>query len=213
MAAARAARGVHVKHQPRNLTSPEREITAAALGRIHSVLELSRRTPVLRSLDELRRCTVPAMRAGYEFFQRDKHKMNNGVLLARKGARFLSLWRDSYRQYRRDVWDHNSCIASYELAARHPELVHLDPDLAPLTRYGKREHYLRHLERARVRAHHRPLQRAVAAGGHAAAPDHAQRQRARAGGGGGGAADRRDPGRSDRQFASSSCASTCNGAR
>ena len=55
MAAARAARGVHVKHQPRNLTSPEREITAAALGRIHSVLELSRRTPVLRSLDELLR--------------------------------------------------------------------------------------------------------------------------------------------------------------
>jgi len=44
-----------VKHQPRNLTSPEREITAAALGRIHSVLELSRRTPVLRSLDELLR--------------------------------------------------------------------------------------------------------------------------------------------------------------
>ena len=105
---------------------------------------------VLRSLDELRRCTVPEMRAGYEFFQRDKHKMNNGVLLARKGARFLSLWRDSYRQYRRDVWDHNSCIASYELAARHPELVHLDPDLAPLTRYGKREAYLRHLGRARV---------------------------------------------------------------
>ena len=55
MAAARAARGVHVKHQPRNLTSPEREITAAAVGRIHSVLELSRRTPVLRSLDELLR--------------------------------------------------------------------------------------------------------------------------------------------------------------
>ena len=105
---------------------------------------------VLGSLDELRRCTVPQMRAGYEFFSRDKHKMNNGVLLARKGARFLSLWRESYRQYRRDVWDHNSCIASFELAARHPELVHLDPELAPLSRYQNRNAYLRHFDRARV---------------------------------------------------------------
>ena len=74
---------------------------------------------VLRSLSQLRRCTGTGVRAGYEYFSRDRHKLNNGVLLARPGARFLSLWREAYsKDFRPSEWDYNSCVVPFQLARR-----------------------------------------------------------------------------------------------
>ena len=80
---------------------------------------------VLRSLSQLRRCTGTGVRAGYEYFSRDRHKLNNGVLLARAGARFLSLWREAYsKDFRPSEWDYNSCVVPFQLARRSAARTH-----------------------------------------------------------------------------------------
>ena len=80
---------------------------------------------VLRSLSQLRRCTGTGVRAGYEYFSRDRHKLNNGVLLARPGARFLALWREAYsKDFRPSEWDYNSCVVPFQLARRSAARTH-----------------------------------------------------------------------------------------
>ena len=45
----------------------------------------------------------------------------------------LRPWRRGYEEdYRPQQWDYNSCELSYKLAEKHPGLVQLRADLAPL---------------------------------------------------------------------------------
>lgn len=54
-------------------------------------------------------------------------KLIMGVMLARKGARFLRLWLDSYKHsYKPDLWDYNSGIVPYHLYTLRPDLLHVE---------------------------------------------------------------------------------------
>jgi hypothetical protein len=68
------------------------------------------------------------------------------VLLAAPGSPFLQRWRDAFRQYDAQQWDHGRCNVSTALAAAAPPgLVHGAPELGPLPRYRSRALYDAHL--------------------------------------------------------------------
>lgn len=51
-----------------------------------------------------------------------------GIIAAAPNARFLKLWRESYKdKYRPDEWDYNSASAAYALYKKYPELLHVEP--------------------------------------------------------------------------------------
>lgn len=104
---------------------------------------------VLRPLDDLRKCGAPVI-GGREQFSADEIKFNNGVLLAVPNATFLRLWRASYRDYRPDEWDYNSCRVPAQLWRQNPSLALALPGIAPLPRYGEQASYDAHLRRAHV---------------------------------------------------------------
>lgn len=104
----------------------------------------------MRPLAPWRRCAASVV-VGYSSSAR---KLNNGVLLATRGSRFLRAWREGYRDYRPQLWDYNSCNVSTALAQRAAAgsagglgstLIHLAPELAPLPRYRAAADYRRHL--------------------------------------------------------------------
>lgn len=89
---------------------------------------------VMRPLDELRRASrltssVPAVIAGSE---RDKGRLNNGVLIAPARAPLICIWMDKYRtQYHPHQWDFNSCKVPYKIVQKYPELISDEQGLAP----------------------------------------------------------------------------------
>ena len=50
----------------------------------------------------------------------------NGVIITKRSAPFLRLWRDSYHKFRDDLWAFNSVIMGFRLAKRYSELVHVE---------------------------------------------------------------------------------------
>ena len=55
-------------------------------------------------------------------------KLIMGVMFARRNARFLRLWYDSYKHsYRPDLWDYNSGIVPFHLYTLRPSLLHIEP--------------------------------------------------------------------------------------
>jgi len=79
---------------------------------------------VLRPLDGLRACSAGVI-GGLEHFSREEVKFNNGVLLAAANASFLRVWRESYRDYRPNEWDWNSCRVPAALWRASPGLADL----------------------------------------------------------------------------------------
>ena len=75
--------------------------------------------------------------------------------LVARAAPFLSRWLESYRDYRPQLWDYNSCNVSTALAqsSEGRGQIHLAPELAPLPRYSFRADAHRHLEGAAPVAH------------------------------------------------------------
>lgn len=52
--------------------------------------------------------------------------LSNGIMLARKGALFLRLWLENYRNYDRSDWGGNSVRFSNSLQKLFPHLVHVE---------------------------------------------------------------------------------------
>uniref|UniRef100_A0A7R9UHK5 Uncharacterized protein n=1 Tax=Diacronema lutheri TaxID=2081491 RepID=A0A7R9UHK5_DIALT len=104
---------------------------------------------VLRPLDGLRACSAGVI-GGLEHFSREEVKFNNGVLLAAANASFLRVWRESYRDYRPNEWDWNSCRVPAALWRASPGLALALPTIAPLPRFAERAAYDAHLAWAHV---------------------------------------------------------------
>jgi hypothetical protein len=50
-----------------------------------------------------------------------------GIILAEPNATFTRMVYDSYRgNYQSDKWDYNCAWVPYELALKHPDLVHIE---------------------------------------------------------------------------------------
>lgn len=59
--------------------------------------------------------------------QETEVKLNNGLIIAAPGARFLNLWLDYYHYELRDyVWDYNSVKTPFTLWTLHRHLVHVE---------------------------------------------------------------------------------------
>lgn len=88
----------------------------------HGGIYLDHDAYALGSFDALRRCDADVI-GGYEAFV-GVEKMNNGILLARAGARFFKLWRDAYQtEFTLAEWDYSSCVVPFRLAQAHPDLA------------------------------------------------------------------------------------------
>lgn len=76
---------------------------------------------VVNSLDPVRRHDVTLGRE-------KPPKLNAGVMVARKGALFMRLLLESYRNnYRAFDWDYNCARVAYGLALARPDLVNIEP--------------------------------------------------------------------------------------
>jgi hypothetical protein len=54
-----------------------------------------------------------------------KAKVIAGVIIAERNATFIRMVYDSYRgSYKEKEWDYNCARVPYELALKHPDLVH-----------------------------------------------------------------------------------------
>ena len=76
---------------------------------------------ILKSFDPLREYDLVLSRAT------DK-AIANGIMIARKGALFLRLWLENYRNYNRYIWGGNSVLFSNLLHKLYPHLVHVELD-------------------------------------------------------------------------------------
>ena len=76
---------------------------------------------ILKSFDPLREHNLVLARAT------DK-SIANGIIIARKGALFLRLWLENYRNYKRDIWGGNSVLFSNLLQKVYPHLVNVELD-------------------------------------------------------------------------------------
>ena len=76
---------------------------------------------ILKSFDPLREYDLVLGRA-------TEKSIANGIMIARKGALFLRLWLESYRNYNRDIWGGNSVLFSNLLQQLYPHLVHVELD-------------------------------------------------------------------------------------
>ena len=55
------------------------------------------------------------------------HKLNAGIILARKDALFLKIFYESYRNnYRALDWDYNCARVAYQLSLSRPDLLHIE---------------------------------------------------------------------------------------
>lgn len=53
----------------------------------------------------------------------------NAFIMARKGARFASIWREEMPgALDAERWSHHSCQLAERIAERHPELLHVEPE-------------------------------------------------------------------------------------
>ena len=54
--------------------------------------------------------------------------ISNGIIIARRGAPFLRMWLENYRNYAPSVWGQNSVTFGHRLYQLFPHLVHVEPD-------------------------------------------------------------------------------------
>ena len=76
---------------------------------------------ILKSFDPLRKYNLVLGRA-------TKTTIANGIMIARKGALFLRLWLENYRNYNRDIFGGNSVVFSNLLQKLYPHLVYVELD-------------------------------------------------------------------------------------
>ena len=50
----------------------------------------------------------------------------NGVIISAKNASFLRIWKDTYHNFRDNLWGYNSVSMPFRLARQHPALVHIE---------------------------------------------------------------------------------------
>ena len=74
---------------------------------------------ILKSLDPLR---VHTLTLGRPL----PVALSNGIMLARKGALFLRMWLENYRNYDPSSWGGNSVLFSNSLHKLYPHLVHVE---------------------------------------------------------------------------------------
>ena len=77
---------------------------------------------VLKSFDPLRRyeCTM-----GLEYHG-EPGRLNNGVIVAAKDARFLRVWFETYHNFTKREWDYHDSIIPYILQYKYPHLIHVE---------------------------------------------------------------------------------------
>lgn len=114
----------------------------------HGGMYLDHDAFVLAPLRTLQICRHASVIAGIERLSPSTTKLNNGVLVAEKGAPFLKLWWQSYADYRSEEWDWNSCVQPYNLSRHNPTMVQLLPEIGPLRRFGSRLAYSEHMRQA-----------------------------------------------------------------
>ena len=76
---------------------------------------------ILKSFDPLREYNLVLAKE-------TEKSIANGIMIARKGALFLRLWLENYRNYKRGSWGGNSVIISSLLQKLYPHLVHVEFD-------------------------------------------------------------------------------------
>ena len=74
---------------------------------------------ILKSFDPLREYNLVLSRG-------TKKTIANGIMIARKGALFLRLWLENYRNYKPGSWNGNSVVFSNLLQQLYPHLVHVE---------------------------------------------------------------------------------------
>ena len=55
-----------------------------------------------------------------------KTTFGNQVIFGRKNATFLKLWHDSYKDYKKKNWGHNSLVKPFQIAKANPSLIHIE---------------------------------------------------------------------------------------
>ena len=64
----------------------------------------------------------------------DRLRLNNGVMLATRHARFLKIWEQTYWNFDPSVFGHHSSVVPFDLAIAYPDLVHIEWNrLSPLS--------------------------------------------------------------------------------
>ncbi|OWF41655.1 uncharacterized protein LOC110462107 [Mizuhopecten yessoensis] len=53
-------------------------------------------------------------------------RLNNGIIVAKKNATFLNIWRETYRNFTEREWDEHSSIIPYHLQYQFPHLIHVE---------------------------------------------------------------------------------------
>ena len=54
------------------------------------------------------------------------HLLGSGLILSRKNATFLQIWRESYSSFNGNIWNYHSTKKPMELAKQYPSLIHID---------------------------------------------------------------------------------------
>jgi Glycosyltransferase sugar-binding region containing DXD motif len=63
-------------------------------------------------------------------------KLNNGVLVSSPASQFLRIWMSQYNNFDPNSWDTHSSVLPFKLAAKYPDLVHMEMSrISPLS-YG-----------------------------------------------------------------------------
>ena len=76
---------------------------------------------VLKSFDSLRK---------YDFVmgQESQYSLVNAILISKKNATFLHIWRETYRNFTSTEWAYHSCQIPFQLHKQYPQHIHVDKD-------------------------------------------------------------------------------------
>ena len=76
---------------------------------------------VLKSFDPLRK---------YEFVmgQERPNSLLNAILISKKNATFLHIWKETYRNFSSTEWAVHSCQIPFQLHKQYPQHIHVDKD-------------------------------------------------------------------------------------
>ena len=77
---------------------------------------------VLKPFTPLRRFNITM---GIEYHG-DPGRLNNGIIIANKNAKFLRIWYDTYRNFTKREWDYHDSIIPYRLQFQYPRLIHVE---------------------------------------------------------------------------------------
>ena len=53
-------------------------------------------------------------------------RLNSGVIVSEKGAKFLQIWRNTYETFNKAEQDEHACMIPYRLQFKHPILIHVE---------------------------------------------------------------------------------------